>query len=306
MNSLFKSIKPNHVGMASVAVACFLLCLKIWAYIQTDSAAVLSSLLDSGLDLLVSLMTWASIQYSMRPPDDDHRYGHGKIEGVSALSQAVFMSAGAALLVFEGFYKLINPMPISSPMIGVSVMVISIMMTLLLIKIQSATMVQHRSLAIEADRGHYTGDAMINGSTIVILLLIPLTGWVFLDALFALCIAGVTAWIAFDIGKKAINMLLDREVEPDIKHAIAHVILDDKRIKHLHDLRVIRHGMQMVITYDIELDGSISLNNAHDIATESEDRVLALYPRADIMVHMDPEGADHSRRHHVREVFEQP
>lgn len=303
--SIWNRITPVQAGAVASIVAVFLLVVKFWAYTHTGSAAVLSSLLDSALDVLVSFMTWASLHYASRPPDEDHRYGHGKIEGVTALSQAVFMGAGALLLVYEGLSRLIKPQELSDAGLGIGVMVFAILMTLIVIRMQTAVMKHHHSLAIESDRGHYAGDAMINASTVVVLLIVPVTGWVWIDSLFALGVAGVTAWVAFGIARKAIDMLLDREVEDEVKHSMAHLVLQDPEIKRLHDLRVIRHGMRLVVSYDIELDGAVTLTRAHDIAVASEDRILAMYPRADIMVHMDPEGADHTRRHTVADGYPQ-
>lgn len=291
------------IGRAAVAVAVLLLILKIWAYTQTQSATVLSSLLDSGSDVLVSLMTWASLYYSTRPPDEDHRFGHGKMEGISALIQGVLLSIGAMILLYEGFYRLIVPQPVQNPAIGVGVLVFSLLASCLLVQAQTRIVKRHRSLAIEADRGHYTSDMLMNGSAALVILLVPLTGWIWLDAVFALGVSILMAFVALTIGRKAVDMLLDREVEAAIKHQIARAILSDEKITRLHDLRVIRHGMRLMVTYDLEMDGQISLNMAHAIAVASEDRILSHFPHAEVMTHMDPVGSTHSQRHHVMDVI---
>ncbi len=287
-----------QIGRAAVAVAVLLAALKFWAYLQTGSSTVLSSLLDSSTDVLVSLMTWASLRYSVRPPDEDHRFGHGKIEGITALIQGVLLAIGGMLLIYEGVHRLIAPVPVVAPELGVGVLLFSLVVSWVLVWAQTRVVKRHKSLAIEADRGHYTGDMLMNGGAALILVLVPLTGWLWLDALFALVVGGVMGVLALQIGRKAVDMLLDREVEAEIKHKIAHAILTDPRITRMHDLRVIRHGMRLMVTYDIEMDGAVSLKEAHDIAVASEDRILADHPHAEIMVHMDPVGVDHNRRHH--------
>lgn len=290
-------------GRLAVMVAVTLALLKFWAYTETGSTAVLSSLLDSAGDVLVSLMTWASLIYSVRPADDDHRYGHGKMEGLSALAQSILLAIGGILLAVEGLRHLVTPVPLTAPAIGIGVLIFSILASYLLVRAQTKTVLKHKSLAVEADRGHYTGDIMTNAGALAVLILVPLTGWTWLDPLFAVIMAGVMFRLTYVIGGSAIDMLLDREVDAATKHRFAHLILSDKQILRLHDLRVIRHGMRMMATYDIELDGSITLNTAHDIAVASENRILAEFPNAEIMIHMDPEGVEHKTRHHVIDVI---
>lgn len=290
-------------GRLAVIVAVTLAVLKAWAYAETDSAAILSSLLDSVGDVLVSLMTWASLIYAVRPADEDHRYGHGKMEGLSALGQAVLLGLGGVFLAYEGVQRLIMPTPLTTPIVGVGVLVFSIIASYLLVRVQTKTVEQHKSLAVEADRGHYTGDMITNAGALGVLILVPITGWAWLDPLFAVAMAIVMIRLTYIIGTSAIDMLLDREVDVETKHRFAHLILQDRRILRLHDLRVIRHGMRMIATYDIELDGAITLNMAHDIAVQSETRILAEFPEAEIMIHMDPEGVEHHTRHHVIDVI---
>lgn len=290
-------------GRLAVIVAVTLAVLKFWAYHETGSAAVLSSLLDSAGDVLVSLMTWASLIYSVRPADDDHRYGHGKMEGLSALAQSILLLIGGVLLLVEGIRHLITPAPLTTPIIGIGVLIFSIIASYLLVRVQTKTVEQHKSLAVEADRGHYTGDMMTNAGALAVLILVPLTGFYWLDPLFAVLMAGVMFRLTYTIGGSAIDMLLDREVDTATKHRFAHLILSDKQILRLHDLRVIRHGMQMIVTYDIELDGMMTLNKAHDIAVASENRILNEFPNAEIMIHMDPEGTEHKTRHHVVDII---
>ncbi len=290
-------------GRLAVMVAVTLAVLKFWAYTETGSAAVLSSLFDSAGDVVVSLMTWASLIYSVRPADDDHRYGHGKMEGLSALAQSILLAIGGVLLTIEGVRHLITPTPLTAPTIGIGVLIFSILMSYLLVRVQTKTIKKYKSLAIEADRGHYTGDMMTNAGALAILILVPITGWLWLDPIFAIFMAGVMFRLTYTIGGSAIDMLLDREVDTATKHRFAHLILSDKRILRLHDLRVIRHGMRMIATYDIELDGLIPLNTAHDIAVASENRILSEFPHTEIMIHMDPEGIEHKTRHHIMDVI---
>lgn len=285
------------VGFAAVVVAGTLLVAKLVAYLLTGSAAVLSSLVDSGVDTTVSVMTFIALRYSLMPADEDHRFGHGKIEGVSALVQAALIASGAVFLFLAGADRLIHPQPIEATAVGVGVMVLSIILSLVLVKLQSWSVAHHGSLAVEADRGHYATDALSNLATVAVLLVAPLAGWGWLDPLFALLMGGLMVKVAWDIGHKATAMLLDREVEAAIKAEVEAIIRDDPAVAGLHDLRVTRNGMRFLIWFDLELDGDLTLKHAHDIAAAAEDRLVARHPNAEVMIHKDPAGAPAGRHH---------
>src|SRR5580704_8068665 len=121
---------------ASVAVAALLITVKFAAWLETGSVALLSSLVDSLLDAVASVVNLVAIRHAMSPADREHRFGHGKAEPLAVLGQSAFIVGSAMLLLAEAVRRLISPMPVTNPPAGIVVMVFSIIVTIGLVSYQ--------------------------------------------------------------------------------------------------------------------------------------------------------------------------
>ncbi|MEE8306018.1 MAG: cation diffusion facilitator family transporter, partial [Gammaproteobacteria bacterium] len=135
---------------ASVVVALSLIGLKLWAYLATNSISLLSSLADSLLDLIASTITLFAIMVALTPADREHRFGHGKSEGVAGLAQSLIVFASAVYVAFEAVARLLDPRPITQPELGLGIMGVSLGLTLLLVLFQRYVASTTQSLAIAA------------------------------------------------------------------------------------------------------------------------------------------------------------
>ena len=289
-------------GYCAVIVAGLLILAKAGAYYSTGSSSVLSSLMDSVLDSLLSLMALASLYYASRPADENHRWGHGKMEAVSALFQSAVIAAGGAFIVFEAVSQLTHPRPIEHHMIGLAVMLFSIGLTIVLITIQRIALKKTPSLAIEADSVHYSSDIVVNLGVVAVLLLSVngAPGWI--DPLFALGVAIFLANLARQIGSKAVNMLMDAEMPEHERAKIITIIESHSEILGWHDLRMHRNGNAVIISLDIEADGELPLKDAHAFAKDIENEILQIYPNAEVLIHIDPAGNTQDSRHRIKGV----
>ena len=109
---------------ASVAVATVLIAAKIVAWVLTDSVSVLSSLLDSLLDVAASLVNLVAVRHALEPADDEHRFGHGKAEAVAGLVQSAFIAGSALLLFSEAVHRLWSPVPVENGAVGIGVWIL--------------------------------------------------------------------------------------------------------------------------------------------------------------------------------------
>ncbi len=290
-------------GYAAVFIVTVLIIIKAYAYHQSGAVSVLTSLTDSVLDSIVSLMVLASLYYARRPADEDHRWGHGKMEAVSALFQSAIITGGAAFLVFESIIHIVQPAAIKHHETAMSVMLASLALSILLVFIQRTSLKRSESLAIEADSAHYGGDVLINAGALLILYLnfsgkAPL--W--LDPAFALLVAGLMIYLVRGIASKSLNLLLDRELPRQERETLIKIIEHHEKVIGWHDLRTHSHGSYCVISFDIEVDPDLSLWAAHAITKDLEEGMLKLYPEADILIHVDPEGYIEDARHKVKGV----
>lgn len=296
-----KKAKPAlKAGLWTIILAGFLAVIKALAFVMSGSLAVLSSFIDSFLDVIVSTLNYTAIKYSAKPADEEHRYGHGKIEGLAALLQAIVIFGAAVFLVFEAIKRLIDAGPaMHDHMIAIIVMFISICVSILIVFIQHKALKTSGSLAVEADQAHYSSDVVMHGGVIVAVLIQYFNGPVWVDAGFAVLVALWLVNLSREIAGKGLDMVLDRELPLESRKKILELINNHAGVLGVHDLRTTRSGMKEIITFDIEADPQLSLHDAHAITKDLEVEILEIFPDAEIMIHVDPHGEIEDSRHKV-------
>ena len=277
---------------ASVSVASILVVTKFAAWLMTDAVSLLSTLIDSLLDVGASLLNLIAVRHALEPADKEHRFGHGKAEPLAGLAQAAFICGSAVFLVIEAGERLFHPKAIENTDVGYGVMVLAIVLTLGLVVFQRHVVNKTGSVAITADSAHYQMDVLVNASVIVSLWLVSSFGWTLADPLFALVIAGYIFWGARRIGLTAYHMLMDRELSDRDRQKITEIALAHQSVKGLHDLRTRSSGNRVFIQMHLEMDGDISLLEAHEISDAVEAKVKEAFPNAEVLIHEDPEGIE--------------
>jgi ferrous-iron efflux pump FieF len=281
---------------ASMAVAFLLIVAKTLAWLITDSVSVLSSLLDSLLDLAASTVNFLAVRHALTPADREHRFGHGKAEPLAGLAQAAFITGSAVLLGLEAVHRLAQPQPIVHGEIGIAVMVASIVVTLLLVAFQRHVVRVSGSVAIGADALHYRSDVILNGSVIVSILLSKELGWPAADPLFGLAIAAYILYSAWNIVRASLDRLMDRELPDRDRVLIREIALRHPEIRAVHDLRTRSSGLDVFIQIHLEMDGGMSLARSHEISDDVERSILDAFPNAEVIIHQDPAGLAEPRR----------
>jgi ferrous-iron efflux pump FieF len=270
----------------SVATAGLLIFVKFGAWLETGAVSLLASLIDSLMDVAASIINLVAVRYSLRPADEEHRFGHGKAESLAALTQAAFITGSALLLSFEAVDRLINPRAIEQPLIGIWVMVFAIVATLVLLGIQRHVVAKTGSLAIKADSVHYQTDLLTNLATIAAITL-AMVGWTQADAIFGLGIAAYILWSAFRIGRSATQHLMDHELSADAQQRILDIALSHPHVRGVHELRTRQSGQTPFIQLHVELDGNMLLSRAHHIGDDVEAMIKEAMPGADVLIHQD-------------------
>ena len=282
-------------SVASVGTALLLIALKFGAFLQTGSVSLLSTLFDSALDAAASIVNLLAVRHALVPPDPEHRFGHGKAEPLAGLVQVAFILGSSIILVKEVIDHFITPQPISAPEIGIAVMVISMIMTGLLVMLQRHVVRRTGSIAIKSDQTHYATDFIVNLSVIAAFLLSARFGWWWIDPAVGLAIAIFIAVAALRVGKEALDMLMDREMEEAERTRIKEIVRAHPQVLNLHDLRTRAAGRDRFIQFHLELEGSLSLSDAHRISDAVEADVRAAFPGAEVIIHEDPAGVVEQR-----------
>ncbi|MBX3500122.1 MAG: cation diffusion facilitator family transporter [Alphaproteobacteria bacterium] len=277
---------------ASTSVALTLVLAKLGAWALTGSVSLLSSLVDSALDLVASAITWLAVRHAMNPADREHRFGHGKAEALAALAQAGFILASVAGLLLAGIERLMMPHPIVREEIGIAVSVLAIVLTGGLAAFQRHVVRRTASVAIAADALHYRSDLLVNLAVVVTLLVTARYGIVWLDSVTAIAIAlyllvGVRAIIG-----QALDVLMDRELPQADRLRIEAIVHAHPAARHLHGLRTRSSGLTQFIELHVAFDPDLSLAVVHRYGDEIEAGIKAAFPQAEVLLHHDPFGLE--------------
>ncbi len=277
----------KQASYASVAVAFVLIIVKTLTVLMTDSVGVFASLLDSSMDAITSIINLFAVRYALKPADDEHRFGYGKAEDLAGLAQAAFIAGTAVFLLINATERLLHPSEIQHAEIAIAVMVFSVLLTLPLVMFQRYVVRQTKSNAIAGDSLHYEGDILMNAA-IIAGLVFALYGFGWVDAALGLLIGLYILVSAIRLGLRSANMLMDVDMGEDVRQRICEIVDQHPEVKGLHELRTRQSGHLAFIQMHIELDGSLSLLDAHLLTEEIEEKVKAQVPNAEVFIHQDP------------------
>jgi len=282
----------RQAGIASVATALTLILIKLYAFIETGSVSMLSTLFDSALDFGASLVNLFAIRAAVTPADAEHRFGHGKAEPLAGLVQVGFILGSSILLLVEVVDHFMHPQIVQNYTLGIGVMVVSIAITGGLILFQRSVVKRTGSLAVTADAAHYGSDFVVNISVILALILSSAFGWWWIDPLCGVAVALFIGVTALSIGRQALDMLMDREMEDADRDRIKEIARAHPEVVNLHDLRTRVSGQDRFIQFHLELSPDILLKAAHRISDEVEAKLVEAFPGAEVIIHQDPYGIE--------------
>ena len=273
---------------ASVAVAFTLIVAKGFAWWMSGSVSMLAGLTDSVLDGATSFLNLLAVHYALRPADDDHRYGHGKAEAMAGMAQGLFIAVSALLIGYQAIGRLHDPQPLGQSGVGIAVMLLSLALTAALLALQYKVIRETGSTAVRADSLHYRSDMLLNGS-ILFALVLARFGWTELDAWFGLGIAVYILWSAVHIAKESSAILMDQELPSDVSEQMLTLARGVPGVLGAHDLRTRMSGNHWFVQLHLELPGSLTLSAAHTLCDEVEAAIGKAFPRAEVLVHADPQ-----------------
>ena len=278
---------------ASLAVASILIVTKAIAWWLSGSVSLLAGLTDSVLDGAASFLNLLAVHYALRPADDDHRYGHGKAEAMAGMAQALFIAVSSLLIGYQAVERLLHPQPLGDAGVGIAVMVLSLGLTVALLALQYRVIRETGSTAVRADSLHYRSDLLLNASILVALVLARY-GWPQLDAFFGLGIALYILWSAWHIAQESTAILMDKELGPQVSEQMLALACAVPGVLGAHDLRTRMSGNHWFVQLHLELPGRLDLSAAHALCEEVEAAIKAHYPRAEVLVHADPQEVVHA------------
>ncbi|HEY0326179.1 MAG TPA: cation diffusion facilitator family transporter [Allosphingosinicella sp.] len=279
----------RNAAIASVVTALFLLGLKAWATAATGSVAMLGSLIDSGLDLIASLVTLWAVRIAAEPADHDHRFGHGKAEALAALFQVGLIAVSAIGIAWRAVERLVAGSAPADVEYGIGVSIAAILATLALTTYQRRVIRRTGSVAIAADNVHYQSDLLLNAAVIAALVLERYAGLTGADPLFGILIAAWLAFGGFRASREAVNQLMDREWPEERRRAFAAATAHPAN-RGTHDLRTRSSGAHEFAQFHIRVRPDMTVVEAHHVMDEIEEKLVKDFPGVEVLIHVDPEG----------------
>lgn len=281
-------------GVAAVALAASLAAVKLWAFFATGSLSVAASLADSALDLIASGTGLAAVIYAAKPADDEHAFGHGSAEDLAALGQALivaisaFAIAGTAALRLSGD----GTDPLRQEEDGLIAMLVAAGATAALVSWQSYVVRRTGSKVVAADRLHYLSDLLPNLGAAAALAASAYLKVGHLDAVVALVAAAALLLGASKIALGAWNALMDRNADPETLTRLAALADAAEGIAGWHDLKTRTSGSRLFVQIHVEIDGALSLHEAHARGARLRHAMIEAFPNAEVIVHKDPARTD--------------
>lgn len=290
----------TRAALISIFSNAVLVALKLIVGVITGSLSILSEAFHSAVDLLASFIAWLSIRESLKPPDEKHPYGHGKLENISGAIEAGLIFAAALGIIYESAHKLLKGAELFSLDLGIGVMVISMTTNFFISGYLMRTARKYDSRALEADAWHLKTDVYTSAGVLAGLIIVRITGVNLLDPLFAIGVAAFIIKAAYDITKKSFMELIDERL-PDHEIKMIEGIIDrhDREHSYLmgyHDLRSRKSGSHRHIDLHLVVCPDRTIKDVHDLCDKIEVDICKELPNSTVIIHPEPYEADEKGR----------
>ncbi len=275
------------VARLSIASNTLLIILKLAVGLISGSVSIISEAIHSSMDLLAAIIAFFSVRVSDNPPDSRHPYGHGKIENISGVIEALLIFVAAIWIISEATKKLLGgEIELDAIGWGSAVMIISAIVNAIVSHRLYKVARQTNSVALEADALHLKTDVYTSLGVAVGLGLILLTGINWLDPVVAILVALFIIRESYELLKRAFTPLLDTAWS-DSEITELETTLSRLEVNY-HDLRTRIAGNYRFIDIHVEIPGEVSVGNAHNYCDKIEDELKIIYENLVVTIHVEP------------------
>ncbi len=290
MQSLEVQQAKSKAALFSIASNSILIVLKLIVGIMMQSVSVISEAVHSGLDLVAAIIAWFSVRESGKPADDEHHFGHGKIENVAGTIEAVLIFGAAAYIIWEAGHKLKSGViEVESLGLGAAVMLVSAVANYFVSRYLLNVAIKTDSVALEADAMHLRTDVYTSVGVLGGLIAIKLTGIAILDPIIAIVVALMIIKAAWDLTRTAFFHILDVKL-PDDEEAIIHDVMGNFSGKYIeyHKLRTRKSGHIRHIDMHLMVPKQMTVEAGHTLSHQVTADIQKLLAHCHILVHIEP------------------
>ena len=278
----------RRAAALSLAVNATLTFVKLVAAALTGSISLFSEAAHSATDVVASTLTYASVRAASVPPDDEHPYGHGKIESLAGFGESVLLFAVVAYAVLSAVPRLFGPPAIPHLSIGIGAMTFSAVVTLAAGRYVLSVGRQTESIALQSNGRHLGLDFITSCGVLLALVLTKCAHWQRADPVLAIVLSCWIAFNAWNMAVAAFQEIIDRRISDDELIAIRQAVKDEPRVLSYHRLRTRHSGSVHFVELHVVVPRDYSLLEAHEIADALEKRIETVLSPAHVVIHVDP------------------
>jgi cation diffusion facilitator family transporter len=279
--------EKKNIALTSVLAAVVLTGMKLAVGLMTNSLGILSEAAHSGLDFLAALITYFAVSVSDKPPDEDHQYGHGKMENVSALFETILLLVTCGWIIWEAVERLATRTShVDANAWSYAVVAISIVIDFSRSRALSRVAKKHKSQALEADALHFSSDIWSSLTVLAGLVCVSL-GYSSIDSVAALAVALLVLFVSYRLGRRTIDALMDR-VPEGVTRNVGESIKSVQGVEEVRSVRVRASGARVFVDVIVGLSRTLHFERAHKVMDDIEKAIHAAEPGADVTVHAEP------------------
>jgi cation diffusion facilitator family transporter len=280
---------PRRYALLAVAAAVVTIGLKSAAYALTGSVGMLSDAAESGVNLIAALVAFWALTVAALPPDDDHAYGHSKVEYFSSGVEGILILFTAVGIAVAAWERLLHPQPLQEVTAGLAVSLVATLVNggVGLVLLRAGRRL--RSITLEADASHLFTDVWTSVGVFVAVVLVSTTGWLILDPLVAFVVAGNILWTAYRLVRGTALGLLDTVLPAADREVIARVLaVHEANGIHFHAIRTRGAGRRRFVSLHVLAPGSWTIQAGHDLCEQVEREIRAALEETTVFTHLEP------------------
>ncbi len=294
-------LKIQHFIYLSIATAITTIILKTITYFLTGSIGLMSDALESGVNLTAAIVALIIHNFSSKPADKKHNFGHGKAEYFSSIIEGLLILIAAGSIIYLAIPKLFAPRSLKNINIGFAISLIASGLNLITAKILIKQGKKHHSIILEADGKHLMADVWTSVGVLIGVVLVKITGFNLLDPILAILVAAHIIHEGLEIVARSIDGLLDSALNKKDLNKLKKILKSEIKDQNLdyHMLKTRQSGNKSFISFHLLVPKNWTIKKAHDKADQIEKIIDSLLQQKVITnIHLEPLGEKESYGHH--------
>ena len=280
---------PSFYAGLSIIAAVVTIALKVGAYLLTGSVGLFSDAAESSVNLVAAVGAFLALGTAARPPDEEHAYGHTKAEYFSSALESILIIVAAVWIAVTAIGRLLEPQPLENLGVGLTIGLVAAGINGAVGVVLLRGGRRLRSAALVADGQHLLTDVWTSVGVVAGVFLVWFTGWLVLDPLIALLVAGNIVWIGIRLLNDTAHGLLDTALPPEEQEIITGIQsrYEEAGIE-FHALRTRNAGRRRFVSMHVLVPGKWSVKRGHDLSERIEKDITQALPMTTVFVHIEP------------------